>query len=177
MYIYFVCAMTWDFFAIEIIFPFFSNIIRGEFFMRKSIKSLYRHLIFAAILLIVTIFFLWNNMKLYEDWMDEATNVYVTWFDYQGVKHSRQLSNTNIGIINAYLESIDNPQKIFWRDKPRAGSSNYMIYYYGKKDIQYTIKSSGIIVVQNMNFPYQFSMWEIDKEITDEIIEYIKNFT
>lgn len=144
--------------------------------MRKSIKFLYRHFIFAAILLVATIFFLWNNMKLYEAWMDEATNVYVTWFDYQGIKYYRRLSNTNIGIINAHLKSIDTPKKI-WRDKPRAGNSNYTIYYYGKKNIQYTIKSSGIIVVQNMNFPYQSSMWEIDKEITDEIIDYIKSFT
>ena len=56
----------------------------------------------------------------------------------------------------------------------RTGIS-YNIYCNGIKDVQYTIKNSEIIVVQNMNFPYQYSIWNINQEKVNEIIKYIEN--
>jgi len=66
-------------------------------------------------------------------------------------------------------------RKLFTSPETRAGEINYSIYCYGVKEVQYTVKGSGIIIVQIMNFPYQYSIWKINQEKTDEIINYIKD--
>ena len=60
--------------------------------------------------------------------------------------------------------------------------SNYIVAktkessnYYGTKDVQYTVKSSGKLIVQGMRFPYQRSVWKVSQEETDDMIEYIKS--
>ena len=52
---------------------------------------------------------------------------------------------------------------------------SYNIYYYGTKDVQYTVKSSGKLIVQGMRFPYQRSVWKVSQEETDDLIEYIRS--
>ena len=60
--------------------------------------------------------------------------------------------------------------------------SNYIVEktkessnYYGTKDVQYTVKISGKLIVQSMRFPYQRSVWKVSQEETDGMIEYIKS--
>lgn len=118
-------------------------------------------------------FHLWNGRKWYEPWMDSAENVHAEWFDYQGIHHHSQLSNTQISTINALLKDIGTPRKSFFIGEPRSGSLSYRIYYSGEKEIRYTIKDPDIIIIQNTHFPYSCSMWKADKETVDRIIHCI----
>lgn len=128
-----------------------------------------------AILFIIVFYIIWNNMKPYGPWMDQAAEVTIDWYDYQGIKHQGQLSNSEKLDLNTKLEGINEKHKLLFLPESRAGELSYNIYYYGTKEVQYTVKSSGNLIVQNMNFPYQRSAWKISQEKTDEMIEYIKN--
>jgi hypothetical protein len=95
--------------------------------------------------------------------------------DYQGIQHSEKLSDSEkAGLVNQ-LENISEKHKLFYPPQSRAGELNYNIYCYGVKKVHYTVKSSGIVIVQNMNFPYQYSIWNINQESITELINYIKN--
>jgi len=132
-------------------------------------------LVFASIILIFLIYyFTGNNMDLYGDWIVQATEVNVEWYDYKGIHHLGTLSDSEKAELNILLEDVGEKRKLFLFPESRTGIS-YNIYCNGIKDVQYTIKNSGIIVVQNMNFPYQYSIWNINQEKVNEIIKYIEN--
>ena len=132
-------------------------------------------LVFASIILIFLIYyFTGNNMDLYGDWIVQATEVNVEWYDYKGIHHLGILSDSEKAELNILLEDVGEKRKLFLFPESRTGIS-YNIYCNGIKDVQYTIKNSGIIVVQNMNFPYQYSIWNINQEKVNEIIKYIEN--
>lgn len=114
-------------------------------------------------------------MKPYGPWLDQAAEVKIEWYDYQGIKHQGQLSNSEKLDLNTKLEEINEKHKLLFLPESRTGELSYNIYYYGTKEVQYTIKSSGNFIVQSMNFPYQRSVWKVSQEKTVEMIEYIKS--
>lgn len=143
----------------------------------KILKKYKRcYLVFGfVILLFIVLYIIWNNMKPYGSWLDQAAEVKIEWYDYQGIKHQGQLSNSEKLDLNAKLEGINEKHKLLFLPESRTGELSYNIYYYGTKEVQYTIKSSGNFMVQSINFPYQRSVWKVGQEKTDEMIEYIKS--
>lgn len=144
--------------------------------MKITRKRRHCYLFCGFIILFFIIFYIiWNNMKPYGPWMDQATEIKIEWYDYQGIKHQGQLSSSEKLNLNTKLEAINEKHKLFFLPESRTGELSYNIYYYGIKEVQYTIKSSGILIVQSMSFPYQRSAWKVDQEKTDEMIGYIKS--
>jgi len=141
-------------------------------------KMFKKHFLFALsaiILFFLILYYIWSNMSLYGDWIIQATEVDIEWYDYQGIRHSEKLSSSQKPELVNQLEKISEKHKLFYPSESRTGELNYNIYCYGVKKIHYTVKSSGIIIVQNMNFPYQYSIWDINQKNTNEIIYYIKS--
>lgn len=114
-------------------------------------------------------------MSLNGDWIIQATEVNIEWYDYQGIQHLEKLSNSDKAELINQLENISEKHKLFYPPESRTGELNYNIYCYGVKKVHYTVKSLGIVIVQNMNFPYQYSIWNINQESANEIIDYIKS--
>lgn len=127
------------------------------------------------ILFFIVLYMIWNNMKPYGSWLDQAAVVKIDWYDYKGIKHQGQLSNLEKLDLNTKLEGINEKHKLLFLPDSRTGEVSYNIYYYGTKDVQYTVKSSGKLIVQSMRFPYQRSVWKVSQEETDDMIEYIKS--
>lgn len=141
----------------------------------KMLKKQFLFAFSAIILTFLVLYYIWNHMSFYGDWIVQATEVNKEWYDYQGIQHTEKLPDSEkAGLINQ-LEKISEKHKLFYPAQSRTGELNYNIYCYGLKKVHYTIKSSGIVIVQNMNFPYQNSIWNINQESITEIINYIKN--
>lgn len=141
-------------------------------------KMLKKHFLFALsaiILFFLILYYIWSNMSLYGDWIIQAAEVDIEWYDYQGIQHSEKLSSSQKAELVNQLEKISEKHKLLFPSESRTGELNYNIYCYGVKKVHYTVKSSGIIIVQNMNFPYQYSIWDINQISTNEIIYYIKS--
>ncbi len=136
-------------------------------------KPRFYYFVFGFVILFIIFYIIWNNMNPSGAWMTQTDEIRIEWYDYQGIKHQSQLSNTEKLNLNTKLVGIEK-HKLLFMPKPRTGELSYNIYYYGTKDVQYTIKSSGNFIVQNMNFPYQRSAWKVNQKNTDEMIEYIK---
>ena len=66
--------------------------------------------------------------------------------------------------------SIEGVESNYIVEKTKESSN-----YYGSKDVRYTVKSSGKLIVQSMRFPYQRSVWKVSQDETDDMIEYIKS--
>ena len=50
---------------------------------------------------------------------------------------------------------------------------DYNIDYSGKRSVRYTVKSSGLIIILNNEFPFQHSVWKIGDYAV--IIQYINS--
>lgn len=114
-------------------------------------------------------------MRLCEDWIVKATKIDIEWYDYQGIQHLEKLSDSDKTGLAIQIGNVSEKRKLFFPTESRSGEQKYNIYCYGVKEVQFTLKGSGIIIVQNMNFPYQYSIWKINQEKADEIINYIKD--
>ena len=51
------------------------------------------------------------------------------------------------------------PKKIYITPQSRSGEQSYNIDYSGKRSVRYTVKSSGLIIILNNEFPFQHSVW------------------
>ena len=50
------------------------------------------------------------------------------------------------------------PKKIYITPQSRSGEQSYNIDYSGKRSVRYTVKSSGLIIILNNEFPFQHSV-------------------
>ena len=65
------------------------------------------------------------------------------------------------------------PKKIYITPQSRSGEQSYNIDYSGKRSVRYTVKSSGLIIILNNEFPFQHSVWKIGDYAV--IIQYINS--
>ena len=49
-------------------------------------------------------------------------------------------------------------KKIYITPQSRSGEQSYNIDYSGKRSVRYTVKSSGLIIILNNEFPFQHSV-------------------
>ncbi len=171
VYYYFGMKLRFTTFFITYLYP----TLRKELYNMKMLRKHFLFALSAIILIFLVLYYIWNNMSLYGDWIIQATEVNIEWYDYQGFKHLEKLSNSDKAELVNQLENISEKHKLFYPPKSRTGELNYNIYCYGVKKVHYTMKSSGVVIVQNMNFPYQYSIWNINQESIAGIINYIKN--
>ncbi len=132
--------------------------------------------VFSIIFLIfLVLYFIGYNMSLSGDRIVQATEVDIEWYDYQGIQHLKKLLDSEKNGLAIQLGNVSEKHKLFLPLESRTGELSYNIYCYGVEDVQYTVKGSGIIIVQNRSLPYEYTIWKINQEEADKIISYIKD--
>ena len=142
---------------------------KGQIVKKKKLLCV----ILTSILCLLIVYLLWDNMSLKGDWLDSDT-VSVEWYDYKGIYHYQTLTETERSRLTQLIKDI-NTKKIYITPQSRSGERSYNIDYSGKRSIRYTVKSSGLIIISNNEFPFQHSFWEIGDDAV--IIQYINSIT
>lgn len=144
-----------------------------EMILIKKSKKI-RIIILISILCLLIVYLLWDNMSLKGDWLDDSDTVSVEWYDYKGIYHYQTLTGAERSRLTQLIKDI-NTKKIYITPQSRSGERSYNIDYSGKRSIRYTVKSSGLIIISNNEFPFQHSVWEIGDDAV--IIQYINSIT
>ena len=88
-------------------------------------------------------------MSLKGNWPDDSDTVSIEWYDYKGIYHNQTLTEERSGLTQLIKDIT--PQS-------RSGEQSYNIDYSGKRSVRYTVKSSGLIIILNNEFPFQHSV-------------------
>lgn len=142
----------------------------------KIVKRWY-FIIIAIVLLLGVAYIIWNSMNLQGNWLKQADEVDIEWYDIKGIRHFYKLSDSQKDTLATQLNEIVVEQKLYFLPASRSGEQSYKIYYHGTQNVIYTVKSSGLLIVQNQGFPYQHSIWKIRQMNVDEFIEFINLLT
>lgn len=124
-----------------------------------------------SILCLLIVYLLWNNMSLKGNWLDDSDTVSIEWYDYKGIYHKQTLTEERSGLTQLIKDIT--PKKIYITPQSRSGEQSYNIDYSGKRSVRYTVKSSGLIIILNNEFPFQHLVWKIGDYAV--IIQYINS--
>lgn len=139
-----------------------------EMILIKKIRTI----TLISILCLFIVYLLWNNMRLKGEWLDDSDTVSIEWYDYKGIYHNQTLTEEERSGLTQLIKDL-NPKKIHITPQSRSGEQSYNIDYSGKRRIRYTVKSSGLIIILNKEFPFQHSVWKIGDDAV--IIQYINS--
>ena len=110
-------------------------------------------------------------MSLKGNWLDDSDTVSIEWYDYKGIYHNQTLTEERSGLTQLIKDIT--LKKIYITPQSRSGEQSYNIDYSGKRSVRYTVKSSGLIIILNNEFPFQHSVWKIGDYAV--IIQYINS--
>ena len=88
---------------------------------------------------------------------DDSDTVSIEWYDYKGIYHNQTLTEEERSGLTQLIKDIT-PKKIYITPQSRSGEQSYNIDYSGKRSVRYTVKSSGLIIILNNEFPFQHSV-------------------
>ena len=129
--------------------------LNGEYHVFKTRSNDIIALI--SILCLLIVYLLWNNMSLKGNWPDDSDTVSIEWYDYKGIYHNQTLTEEERSGLTQLIKDIT-PKKIYITPQSRSGEQSYNIDYSGKRSVRYTVKSSGLIIILNNEFPFQHSV-------------------
>ena len=138
----------------------------------KTVKRWY-FIIIAIVLFLGVASIIWNSMNLHGNWLEQADGADIEWYDIKGIRHFDTLSDSQIDTLVSQLNKIAVEQKLYFLPASRSGEQSYKINFHGSQNVTYTVKSSGLIIVQNQGVPYQHSIWKIGQTGVDELINLI----
>lgn len=96
-------------------------------------------------------------MSLKGNWPDDSDTVSIEWYDYKGIYHNQTLTEEERSGLTQLIKDIT-PKKIYITPQSRSGEQSYNIDYSCKRSVRYTVKSSGLIIILNNEFPFQHSV-------------------